>query len=67
VGNEFANQKTCDQGILLVLRVPMVREEMRLPERKKPFSDFSGASNEHLESTSSFFTLPTTLLATLCE
>ncbi len=45
----------------------MVREEMRLPERKKPFSDFSGASNEHLESTSSFFTLPTTLLATLCE
>ena len=45
----------------------MAREEMRLPEHKKTFSDFSEARNEHLESTPSFFTLPTTLFATLCE
>ena len=40
---------------------------MCLPEHKKSFSDFSGARNEYYESTPSFFTLPTTLFATLCE
>ncbi len=36
------------RGILLDLRVPIAREEMRLPEHKKsPFLDFSGARNEY--------------------
>ncbi len=40
---------------ILFLRVPIAREEMRLPERKKsPVLDFCGARNEHLESTPSF-------------
>jgi hypothetical protein len=43
-----------------------VREEMRLPERKKAPLDSSGARNAYSESALSFFTLPTTLFVPLC-
>jgi hypothetical protein len=37
--------------ILLVLRIPIVREEMRLPERKKsPVLDFSGAKTNSMKA-----------------
>jgi hypothetical protein len=48
------------------LRIPIAREEMRLPERQKALLDSSGARNVYYESTLSFFTLPATLFTTLC-
>jgi hypothetical protein len=55
------------RAVILVLRVLIAREEMRLPERKKPVLDSSGARNAYYESTLRFLTLPTTLFVTLCQ
>lgn len=53
--------------LLLVLRVLIAREEMRLPERQKTLARLHGARHRYFQSTLRFLTLPTTLFVTLCK
>jgi hypothetical protein len=49
------------------MRVPIAREEMRLPERKKALFSTSVGQEMHITKAYwTFFTLLTTLFVTLC-
>jgi hypothetical protein len=53
--------------VILVLRILVAREEMRLPERQKALARLHRARHRYFQSTLHFLTLPATLSVTLYE